>query len=134
MVRGRAIGRVGGTLVLSNCALWREPEATVAKGLRSVFVLVETFARESHWWRYLLRCRECGQLYVFEFYEEVDWEGGQDPQYSTWVPISSEAEIADILQAPRGELATFVPRLCKDWPKGQSKAVLHWIVAADRYQ
>lgn len=112
---------------LEDCVLWREPEATVSKPMADQFGLRKTFAKQSHWWRYLLECRCCGQLYGFEFYEEVDWEGGQDPQYSTWVPLSSDAEIEALKASAPGQLAEFVPRLCKDWPKGQEKPKLYWI-------
>jgi len=37
--------------------------------------------------RTLLRCRECGQLYFHEFYEEIDWIEGKDAQYLTWIPV-----------------------------------------------
>ncbi len=36
------------------------------------------YADESHFQRYLLKCRECGQLYFFEFLEEIDWSHGKD--------------------------------------------------------
>lgn len=116
--------------MLTQCELWTEPEATVAKGLRPVFELIETYAKESHWWRYLLKCRECGQLYVFDFYEEIDWEGGQDPQFTTWVPVSGDLEIENVLRSAPGQLTAFVPRLCKDWPKGEPKAKLYWVIEA----
>ena len=58
----------------TQCVLWLEPE--LAEPLKDRFNLVETYVDEAHWWRHLLECRECGQLYFFEFYELVDWEGG----------------------------------------------------------
>ena len=58
----------------TQCALWLKPE--LAEPLKDRFNLVETYVEEAHWWRYLLECRECGQLYFFEFYEQIDWEGG----------------------------------------------------------
>jgi hypothetical protein len=111
----------------TGCALWKEPERVVAGGLQSGFKLLETFVHESHWWRYLLKCRECGQLYVYEFYEEVDWVDGEDPQFTYWVPVETETEIASLRTAPAGGLAAFAPRLCKDWPKGAKEAKLYWV-------
>ena len=112
---------------LRTCALWKDPEATVARGLQAQFELLETFARDSHWWRYLLKCRDCGQLYVMDFHETVDWEGGEDPQFTTWVPVATDDEIAAAKAAPPGALGSFTPRLCKDWPKGQDRPSLYWV-------
>lgn len=112
---------------LESCILWKDPEATVKKGLPAQFALIKTFVKQSHWWRYLLECRDCGQSYVFEFYEEVDWEGGKDPQFTTWVPVASDEEIAAVQAAPPSQLSSFVPRLCKDWPKDQEQPVLYWV-------
>jgi hypothetical protein len=63
-------------------AVWHNPELVRDTPMKERFELVETYADESHLRRYLLKCRECGQLYFFEFYEWVDWEHGNDPQYS----------------------------------------------------
>ena len=65
-----------------QCAYWHNPELVRDAPMKEGFELVETYADESHLRRYLLKCRECGQLYFFEFYEWVDWEHGNDPQYS----------------------------------------------------
>lgn len=112
-----------------RCALWRAPETTVAKGLKAQFHLLETVAEESHWWRYVLRCRDCGQLYVYEFTEEIDWADGDDPQSATWVPVETDAELASAREAPPGGLASFVPRLSRDRPKGHARPTLHWVTA-----
>ena len=115
------------TGTLRACALWKDPEATVARGLQAQFELLETFGKESHWWRYLLKCRDCGQLYVYDFHETVDWEGGEDPQFVTWVPVATDDEIAAVKAAPPGLLGGFTPRLCRDWPKGQDRPALFWV-------
>jgi hypothetical protein len=110
-----------------QCALWKSPEATVAKGLQAQFELLKTFVKESHWWRYLLKCRDCGQLYVYEFHEVLDYEGGEDPQFVTWVPVATEEEIQAAAKSPPGCMDMFVPRLRKDWPKGDDKPKLYWV-------
>ncbi len=61
-----------------RCVLWKNPEL-VREPMRERFTLLDTYADESHLWRYLLKCRECGQYYFFEFYEEIDWVGGRGP-------------------------------------------------------
>lgn len=107
-----------------TCALWKHPEATLARGLEAQFERLEIIARDSHWWRYLLKCRGCGQLYVYDFLETVDWHGGEDPQRATWVPVTTSDQIARAKTAPPGAMRAFTPRLCRDWPKGQEKPSL----------
>ena len=110
----------------TQCELWAKPEL-VLKPTKERFELVETFADESHFWRYLLRCRECGQQYFFEFYEQIDWEGGDDPQYSTYVPVETDAEITLLKATAPFGLLDFVPRLHKDFPKGAKEPAARWV-------
>ena len=112
-----------------HCTLWTDPEATVARGLKAQFERLETFVEESHWWRYLLKCRECGQRYVYEFREEVDWADGDDPQYVTWVPVETEQEIRALRSAPPDDLRLYTPCLCKDRPKGARTPHLYWVTS-----
>jgi hypothetical protein len=51
--------------------------------------LLDTYADDSHLSRRLLKCRECAQLYFFEFYEEIDWLDSKDPQYVTYIPVET---------------------------------------------
>jgi hypothetical protein len=94
----------------TQCALWTKPEL-VNGPVRERFDLIDTFVDESHHWRYLLRCRECGQRYFFEFHEEIDWSGGDDPQYSTYIPVDSEADIETLKRTSPHDLLRFAPRL-----------------------
>ncbi len=85
------------------------------------FEHVETYAESSHFDRGLVKCRECGQLYYYEFYEVIDWEEGNDKMYSTYIPIEyDKALIEDLNQrSPMGLLGIF-PRLQWD-PDGSLK-------------
>jgi len=105
----------------TGCALWRNPEPLVTGVLEQSFERLERFVQDDHWSRSLLRCRECGQLYFFEFYEEVDWADGDDPQYCTWIPVETSLRAAGRL-----ELRRLAPRLCEDWPKGGEQRV-YWV-------
>jgi hypothetical protein len=109
-----------------GCILWSQPDL-VRGPQRNGFDLAETIVDESHHWRYLLRCRECGQLYFYEFYEEIDWEGGEDPQYVTFIPVETDAEIAALKATTPAGLLVFVPRLQQDWPKGAKSPTVRWI-------
>jgi len=97
-----------------QCTLWSNPELIGAAKDR--FEAVETFVDESHLHRSLLKCRECGQLYFSEFYEMVDWDDGDDAQYTAYVPVETPAEIdATSRRAPRppgcaGSARTSKPR------------------------
>jgi hypothetical protein len=115
----------------TQCVLWREPERVGGGPLERQFERLETFVHESHWWRYLLRCRECGQRYVFEFHEDVDWAGGNDPQFCTWIPVSTEDEIKAAREAAHSGLGAFVPRLCQDWPSDAATARIYWVKRND---
>jgi hypothetical protein len=110
----------------TQCVLWTKPELIEgAKAER--FERLETFVDESHWWRYLLKCRECGQLYFFEFHETIDWEDGDDPQYSTYIPVENHAEIEALKQTGPSGLLQFSPRLQRDFPKGAKAPAVHWV-------
>lgn len=71
-----------------QCIFWHDPER-VRGVLKEGFELLEQYVHESHLRRYLLKCRECGQLYFFEFYEEIDWQKGNDPQSTKYIPVST---------------------------------------------
>ncbi|MDO8492197.1 MAG: HD domain-containing protein [bacterium] len=109
-----------------KCALWEKPEL-VKEPMKERFELLETFADESHLFRYLLKCHECGQLYFFEFYEEIDWEHGNDPQYTTWIPIDTPEDAQKLSKLSPLELLQFLPRLQKDFPKDAKIPSLRWV-------
>lgn len=111
---------------LAVCKLWKEPEL-VNSPLQERFELSETIEKLSHWWRYVLTCRCCGQRYFYEFYEEIDWASGKDPQYSVWVPFETDEQLSALKDCPPRQFAGLAPRLCKDWPKEADKPSLGWI-------
>lgn len=100
-----------------RCVLWREP-ALIDRPLKETFEHVRQLHDSSHWWRDLLRCWECGQLYLQEFYEEIDWDGGHDAQYVTFVPVADEAEVRTVDGMAMGFAFLATPSLRKDWPSG----------------
>ncbi len=109
-----------------SCVLWRDPESVISAPLADGFELLETFVKESHWWRYLLKCRGCGQRYFFEFLEEIDWADGDDPQYCTWIPLETDEELERLKAAAQLDMRTFLPHLCDDRPKGEKRKV-YWV-------
>jgi hypothetical protein len=73
----------------SDCHLYRDQPLS-AQALRASLLFVKTYEDDTHLIRSLLRCKRCGQLYFHEFYEVVDWSGGNDAQYSSWIPVDDE--------------------------------------------
>jgi len=109
----------------TDCILWNEPEKITSETFDG-FDVVEKYVDTSHWERSLLKCRGCGQLYFHEFYEEVDWEDGEDPQYWTYIPVESDEEIALLKKTTYLELLQCFPRLQKDFPKSAEKPNIFW--------
>ena len=110
----------------AGCVLWEKPELVLEGTVKDRFERLDTFVEESHWWRYLLRCRECGQLYFFEFNEEVDWEHGNDPQYTTYIPVETAGDAKALSKLSPMELLSHRPRLQKDFPKSAAKPSVRW--------
>ena len=90
----------------TQCHLWSSESPTI-KDLD--FEPVQTYVDESHFSRSLLRCKRCGQLYYSEFYEIVDWDDGNDDQYSTYIPIEYDEKIIEMLnkRSPLALLGVF---------------------------
>lgn len=109
-----------------KCIYWRQPSIIREGTLKSKFELLETYAKDDQFWQYLLRCRECNQLYFMEFQEETDWVSGNDPQFTTYVPVSS-AEEGDIVQ--REGCRTVYPSLRIDYPRCASQPAVYWVAS-----
>ena len=91
------------------------------------FEIIETYVDDSHLIRDLLKCRECGQLYFHEFYEQVISGPGGDSQYSTYIPVETPEEIELLRKASVIELSQFAPRLQKDFPTDAENPSVHWV-------
>jgi hypothetical protein len=99
-----------------RCVLWEHPERITGR-FSETFEEVESYEDSSHLTRSLYKCRECGQLYFHEWYEWVDWQGGNDRQYSTLVPVKTPEEIESLKQTDNFTLMTYFPRLQLDGGK-----------------
>ena len=113
-----------------NCVFWDSPEL-VEDPIETRFLVLNTFNDESHFWRYLLKCKECGQLYFFEFNEHINWSGegdGNDYQYSTWIPISQPQDAQSLNERSILELVdpTLIPRIQSDLTPDR-KTIAHWV-------
>ena len=96
-----------------------EAAAAANAGLKSVARLVD----ESHFGVSIRVCPACSQRYVSVFTETIDWADGDDPQYTTRLPIT-EAEAAALessgsnIEARLNALGPGRRSLRRDHPKG----------------
>jgi hypothetical protein len=110
-----------------QCHLWQKKTISTSDIGPDTFTVLRTYEDESHFIRRLLQCKDCGQLYFYEFTEEIDWERGEDPQYRTFIPVPSEAEAEVLNQLQPIELLQFFPRLQSDWPANAAAPIVSWI-------
>lgn len=119
-------GRIG--LGCSQC--WPESVEAAAKArdtLKPAHVLVD----ESHYHVALVKCPACSQVFLSVFTEVVDWADGEDPQYTTNLPLTpAEAdELAKqgsaVTEAALNALGPGRKSLARDFPKG-AKARSFW--------
>jgi len=111
----------------TQCYLWKKDKLTSQDLHYENFELLETFTEDCHFSRRLVKCKECGQLYFKEFYEEVDWVSGDDPQYTTFIPVETREEIETLKKTDIFGLLLFSPRLQGDFPKGADEEKVHWV-------
>lgn len=109
----------------SQCHLWNKDTLTDGD-LDNTFDVLRTFSEDSHFSRRLVKCKQCNQLYLKEFYEEIDWIDGEDPQFVTYVAVADEQEAEVINEVNLWEFQTFSPRINRDWPKGGPRKI-YWI-------
>lgn len=108
---------------------WGEDPVAVKDNILRTCASYSTLVSGSHFAVSLIRCRTCKQLFASIFTEYVDWNGGEDPQYSVLVPLTRPE--ADSLIAGQmtvhaiGPLAAGRRHLHSDWPAGATKKV-YW--------
>ncbi len=110
----------------TQCHLWQKEQFTSDDMKLAHFLVLQTFENDSHLIRRLLRCKDCGQLYFYEFYEWIDWIYGNDPQYRTLLPVESEEEAGRLATLAPNELLLHLPRLQADWPSN-GDLTIGWI-------
>ena len=107
-------------MIPTNCHLWQkdniEPEDFD-------FEIVKIYWDYSHEERNLVRCKRCGQLYIYDSVEIEDWEEGNDELYVTIIPVSEdELKENDFSKLAPIELFKFSPRILWD-----SDGSIKWI-------
>jgi hypothetical protein len=111
-----------------KCHLWRKKNFKKDDlYIKNNFDVLHTFEDDNHLSRCLVKCKNCGQLYFYEFLEFIDWEKGNDPQYDTFIPVETKAEAEKIAEMSFFELSLFRPCLRKDWPSTQDEPNIYWV-------
>ena len=99
---------------------------------KAQFKREDPLIHESHFLIVILTCTKCTQRLILVFTEEIDWVDGEDPQYSTLMPLTQQEaldlnHLEDSLLEP--ELNSLAPNrrsLRCDFPKGVEKPNLYW--------
>lgn len=102
-----------------NCHLWCDQNLNreiLNEDLEEIDLLID----ESHLIRKILRCKECGQLYFYEFFELVDYKEGNDAQFWKWIPVTSEKEAEEINKMIPPRLLR-IPGIRIDFPMNASQ-------------
>lgn len=94
--------------------------------IHTFFQKIKLYVQESHLFRYVLKCDECGQLYFYEFKEEIDWDEGNDTQYNTYIPVATLEDADTLSEMDSFKLLTIFPRLQYDTGKG-TKGDIVWV-------
>ena len=110
----------------TQCIYWTKPEM-VRGAMKERFELIVTYEDDDHLRRRLLKCLERGQLYFFEFYEWIDKDGVNDPQYRTYVPVETREQALKLSHLGPIELTQYSPALRSNFPKEAESPVIYWV-------
>lgn len=80
-----------------SCKLWTKKELTFDDLRESLETQVQ-LEDDSDLIRWLKVCKNCGQLYFYEFKEYENWSTGDSATYRTWIPVASAEEAWEINQ------------------------------------
>jgi len=94
----------------------------------------ERLSDDPHFGVTIRHCTRCQQTFLYVFTEFVDWQGGEDDQYTDVVPLSA-AEAAEVRRRPSdlpflGSLGDGRRRLATAWPRNAPKKTIAWQTGA----
>ena len=67
----------------NQCQTRRRRESAVLDSVRTLYC-------DSHEGYSLYRCRCCGQIFLEQFHEILDWTNGDDDLWQRWTPLTTE--------------------------------------------
>jgi hypothetical protein len=101
----------------TKCHLWNAPER-----LHEVrFDTVVVFDEEDHYRRRLVKCPDCGQLYLQETPDETAADLA-----CTYIPVPTEEHGAALALAAHASLMRVRPLLREEFPDGQTAPQFQW--------
>jgi hypothetical protein len=79
---------------------------------------IETLFDDEHLFYRVTKCSSCGQLFLCQFIEFIDWEGrwGGDQMWQRWAPVSAK-EAAKLRQLTDAMLTAAAPALMVASPR-----------------
>lgn len=89
------------------CACQAADPAKALEQMRSMSG--QSLEDESHFTRALCHCPDCGRYYLTSFYEEIDWDDGDDSQASVYYPVT--AEEARAIRENNGKNSALIDRI-----------------------
>jgi hypothetical protein len=98
-----------------------------------VLDLVSRLIDESHYIVTVRACPNCGQEFVRVFTERIDWQGGEDPQRITLLPITHDEAQAlmaageNVNEAQLSRMGWHRRFLEFDWPSRQPMTIRYTV-------
>lgn len=115
-------------MIPTQCQLWHKEHLTNEDiQIDRHFECVNTFGEGTHEVKRLLRCKDCDQLYMYEYYEWIDWIAGDDPSMCLFLPVESEEEARRVATLPTADLLRLEPHVRGDWPE----RTIRWVRASN---
>ncbi len=105
-----------------QCKLWNKGYLNDDEIRHWSFKPLREFIDESHMTRSLLKCDECGQLYFYEFYEVMNFDGGDDDIFYKYIPVESEKIAEEMSKMSPLALAIYTPQLQINFPPPKNKS------------
>ncbi len=92
----------------------------------SNFENIKIYSDDDHLKRRLMRYKPTGEVFFYEFKEDIDYVNGNDPQYRTYIPVKNEEQADEINKLDILQIHTIAPRLIDDWHADDTR-VTKWI-------
>ena len=115
------------SFIPTGCHLWINGDPSMDQ-LRKDLITIKVYEDDSDFIRELKKCVLCEQLFFYEFYERTDWEGGNDPQYRTWIPVQDKDKADMLSKLSSMDLLNF-SGIRSDYPQSARKSSHpRWVV------
>jgi hypothetical protein len=91
-----------------------------------LFSVLKTYTEDSHAARRCIKHLASGEIYLYDFVEEVDMVHGNDPQHRTYIPVADVAHADSLAALSSQTLQAMTPRLIDNWLADDTRTIL-WI-------